>query len=622
MLRERRKGADTRARWKEAELKPKIAAIIADLLHARCTGKTAIGVHCNPKSAWMREPYRHPKVQTSRLSPLLNEMSQAGIIDVRRFSEYAGKVSRVSRGPWLEARFNARPWSTADVRCEGRGPQSIVLKEGKGADGSGPTIPYRDTPAICVMRKRLEALNEWIAGFEISLNFEGSENSVRELDVRNRTLHRIFNNGSFQSHGRLYGGFWINMGKHQRWRIRLNGQPLAYLDFKSLNVQLCYARAQKPLPKGDLYEWTKTRRDKLKRDTVKAVLNARLNGYHGGPKYPRLAPGDPTDLFPDPKDYSPNKMLATIAEHHSNIAHLFGQRVEFKTHDHYTVSAAIGHALTFAESEIVLDALCRCRKENIPALPVHDALLVPVIHCKRAAVIMSEAFEMVTRATGAVSPPRIDVEMLTPMRPTPAAFKAAYDGVWHDTEAGCLYDPMRLVKLDGEPLRLAERVYKHYATIEYGLLTAQAELGAELPPLDGRAHLLIDIFFGAANYARWVALYGETFERSQHQRKYEKRAHRRSVCEQGRREARQLIYWQVKCLWKEGHLEELERELDAIERRQRSRVAVDLCVTAARALGQDCLFFAHANGDSSAKPVVSIQPAAWQLRLTYQSRSR
>jgi len=612
LLRDHRKYLNSRARWRDGDLLPKVEAIVADLFHARCTGKDAIGVHCSPASAWMRKPYRHDEVQTSRLSPLLNEMEDARIIRIKRGSQFAGMVSRVSFGPWLAKQFSARLWSLADIGCAGRGPQSIVLKEGKDANGNGVTIAYRDTPAIRALRQDLLALNEWIAGFDISIRLEGSDRSIRELDSRDRTLHRVFNNASFQSHGRLYGGFWINMHRDERWRIRLDGEPLAYVDFKSLNVQLCYARTQKPLPEGDLYEWAETRNNNLKRNTVKAVLNARLNGYRGGSKYPALKNGDPADLYPTPKSYRPNTMLEEIARHHRPIAGLLGQRVQFKTHNHYPVSAAIGHALTHTESEILLDALRRCRAEAIPALPVHDALLVPVSRCKRATEILAEAFRAITHATSAA---RIDVEMLTAMSPPPLAFKAHYDGKWHDTAAEGVFDPTRLVKLEGEPLFVAKRVFKHYASIEYGLLAAQTELGTELPLPACSSPLITHIFFSAVNYARWIALCGV---HRIHPRKYEKRNSRRSTYEQGRREARHAIYCLVKYLSERGQLEDLNRELEAVELRQRKSVALGLCVAAAQSLGLEIAFKVEGAGHDTDKAESISLSGGRQLQLTYR----
>ena len=81
-----------------------------------------------------------------------------------------------------------------------------------------------------------------------------------------RILTRIFNvvegmsedeaGDDYAGFGRLYGAFWIGMKSEDRRNIRINGNPLAYLDFNAMNVHLGYFLAGNDPPSGDLYDLT------------------------------------------------------------------------------------------------------------------------------------------------------------------------------------------------------------------------------------------------------------------------------------------------------------------------------------------------------------------------------
>ncbi len=57
----------------------------------------------------------------------------------------------------------------------------------------------------------------------------------------------------FDHHGRLYGGFWINMRKADRWHLRIGGERITILDYGQSFTRMLYARAGTEPPEGDLY---------------------------------------------------------------------------------------------------------------------------------------------------------------------------------------------------------------------------------------------------------------------------------------------------------------------------------------------------------------------------------
>jgi hypothetical protein len=66
--------------------------------------------------------------------------------------------------------------------------------------------------------------------------------AIDHADTNARQLRRYFSRGSFQSGGRLFGGFWQNLGRQSRLRgLRINGEPVISLDYSQFNPLLAYS---------------------------------------------------------------------------------------------------------------------------------------------------------------------------------------------------------------------------------------------------------------------------------------------------------------------------------------------------------------------------------------------
>ena len=61
------------------------------------------------------------------------------------------------------------------------------------------------------------------------------------INQSNKRVHRVFNE-SFDRGGRIYGGFWQQIGSEHRRHIRLDGQKVAELDFSGWHIALLYTR--------------------------------------------------------------------------------------------------------------------------------------------------------------------------------------------------------------------------------------------------------------------------------------------------------------------------------------------------------------------------------------------
>ena len=73
------------------------------------------------------------------------------------------------------------------------------------------------------------------------------------------------------------------------------------------------------------------------------------------------------------------QIITASCEKHSAIARAFG--------------SDNGVDIQFRDSEIIREVLTNCRREGIPALPVHDEVIAPERHESRVAEIMTHTFE-------------------------------------------------------------------------------------------------------------------------------------------------------------------------------------------------------------------------------------
>ena len=75
------------------------------------------------------------------------------------------------------------------------------------------------------------------------------------MALRQRTyLYRVYNNGSLEQGGRLFGHWIQRISKEDRKWAVLNGRQTIGLDYSAVQPHIIYALADKPVPEGDVYE--------------------------------------------------------------------------------------------------------------------------------------------------------------------------------------------------------------------------------------------------------------------------------------------------------------------------------------------------------------------------------
>jgi hypothetical protein len=120
-------------------------------------------------------------------------------------------------------------------------------------------LDYTDTPVTNRYRAEMASINAAIR--KADLRMVPDEGPLVATSIRD--LRRCFNlppdapeeERRFDLGGRLFGGWWGNLAKDRRHAIRIEGEPIADLDFKAMFVRLAHldAGVTPPGDNADLY---------------------------------------------------------------------------------------------------------------------------------------------------------------------------------------------------------------------------------------------------------------------------------------------------------------------------------------------------------------------------------
>jgi hypothetical protein len=352
----------------KANFEQTVEAVIVNLaymaLHAECGQRLVLPRNTGAK----RTRYDNPGIPSKTLKVVVDRL-ESWAIDVNIGARSQG-ASTIAPTDWFRRRVVEAGVSHADFgRREDR--EVIVLSRtirshGWNEDGeytrmkSRKWIDYQDTPDTVIYRSQMRALNAFLAEADIGFTDDGQEPCVDPYD---RSLRRYFTHTqdelelpTFDQNGRVFGGFWMNLKKDRRANIRINGEPIADLDFKNMFARLAYASVGQEPPEGDLYDvsgFLEGYDNKDHRDGIKQAFNSLLNGGKAGSR-------DFLDLLPDGS--TAQKVRAAIQGKHPALASI--------------LCTTVGMRLMFMESQVLLTALERLMAQDIVALPIHDGLMV------------------------------------------------------------------------------------------------------------------------------------------------------------------------------------------------------------------------------------------------------
>ncbi len=281
------------------------------------------------------------------------------------------------------------------------GEEVIVLARNtprpQGAAKHREMIAYTDTKATTAYRAQVRGLNTFLASADVAFEDDGLAPAI---DCHQRGLRRHFTilkdqPERFDQGGRLFGGFWMAMKSDRRAGIRINSEPVVELDYSSMFTRLAYATLGASPPAGDLYAIDGASDH---RSGIKMAMNIFLFDTNlSRSKWPSeigVGMGSDREAFDGtvpaataydgllPKGWTVAVTRKAILKQHPALKPAWGR--------------GLGYRLMFEESRIMLAVLESLRAQNIPALPLHDALLVPRSSSLTARLAMEQLSKQIT----------------------------------------------------------------------------------------------------------------------------------------------------------------------------------------------------------------------------------
>ncbi|MER9962170.1 hypothetical protein NKJ72_14575 [Mesorhizobium sp. M0045] len=297
--------------------------------------------------------------------------------------EGAPRATVIRPGPRLLDRMAEHRVGTDDLDEHSHG-ETIVLKRVKDREDywdEGGLEEYDDTPDTERHRAELDEINHWIANADLRFDSEGLPWPRTQFSIRDRRLRRIFTQSRFDSGGRLFGGFWQSLRKHERRQgLWISGERAVELDYGQVGPRILYGMAGCKPPYQDLYDiWGYG----LNRPGIKKVMSAMIFASDTLNRFPKGT----RRLFS--RSYKVGDVVEAIEAKHPLIRNHFHR--------------GLGHDAQFIESQIMIEVLLTLKGRGVVALPIHDAVIVPVSAVSIAKGVMLDTFHRHAHVEGTVT---------------------------------------------------------------------------------------------------------------------------------------------------------------------------------------------------------------------------
>ena len=322
----------------------------------------------NKRSGWYSENprYRDPLLTYKQMIAVFEGLLRIGFIEVTREGHfdrttYQGKTTRfVARDELLERLQELDGHPAISIKPD-LNAETIILRN--KVDGKKVLQEYEDTPATERHRANLKRINSCFLKHWCDLEVLDTEldklearianHATKEpIDFSQRTLVRIFSNGSFKQGGRFYRAWWLNVPSEYRKYITIDEKRTAEFDFSQLNPHLLYHSNYKELGSEDAYNRVL---DGEHRKVVKQAFNAMVQASTPLKNCPNEIDMSGLEMgWPELRD--------RIIKAHKPIADLFFN--------------GVGNHLQFLDSNIAERVMLHFAGMDAPALPVHDSFIL------------------------------------------------------------------------------------------------------------------------------------------------------------------------------------------------------------------------------------------------------
>lgn len=277
----------------------------------------------------------------------------------------------------LLAACNGNQYSFAKRR-----PDKLSLIKLRPSDREERNLSFEWTNQTMRWADDIDRYNRFIAGFEIWIDIdlkhekwlvnwcnanrrEGSrEPHLKNMEYFNRFLVRIFNDGTFDHGGRLYGAWYQYVPSWLRKKIVIDTDDTVELDFSCMSLRMLYHRNKidyredaYAIPALAAYAVSKGHSPRYFRDSIKKLVQAMLNNEDDDVR-PEMIKLD--EKF-GPRFTRAQVKDMILAKHHL-IKDAFG--------------TGIGKELQRLDSDLALEIIVSLMDQGIPCLPIHDSFVV------------------------------------------------------------------------------------------------------------------------------------------------------------------------------------------------------------------------------------------------------
>jgi len=383
----------------EARFHVILSAVVANLAYMRLMPPETGRLATNTRNGAGRSRYNHPEFNTM-FRHVLGALLVLDYIDRSVPAAVRGEASSIApMEKWFDLVQDLK-FTFADFFRD-HAQEVVVLSRKRGGDhpwlvnrgGSRERVEYKDTAATRRLRAQMRQINAFLTTSDITFEDDGL---LPPVDPHERLLRRYYvlrpgqKDPRFDQSGRLFGGFWLNLRSDRRRGIRINGEPTVTLDYGSMFTRLAYAALEETPPEGDLYVIPGL---EGYRSGVKMAMNVFLfdetSKRSRWPKEMGVGVGsdDDAEHNPDgeaapyharlPAGWTVAKTKRAILEKHPHLAEAWGR--------------GLGYRLMNLESDILVMVLLDLMDQGIPALGLHDGLMVQASKKDEAIAAMERA---------------------------------------------------------------------------------------------------------------------------------------------------------------------------------------------------------------------------------------
>jgi hypothetical protein len=352
-----------------------VAAIIADLIHFHLSNAAGGLVVTRSKTVLGKRSRYRPSVYNRTLPDILDRLARPEMAFIEqskgRQLSFDGPARRTTIRPGSRLVRRIEGLTFEDLTVSADGELIHLKRRPRGWWDETDLIDYEETDTTTRYREEMRSINGWLAAADLC--FDDSAFPELKVDMSERRLRRVFTRERFDSGGRLFGGFWQPLRKHQRRSgVHINGEQISVLDYSQMSPMIAYGLANTAPPMRDVYRVPGYEDDAL-RPGMKKFFNAMLFSLKPITRMPK-----------ELRAYLPMPISAT--ELADAIAHY---------HPSLTFYKGIGHRIQFYESQIMVSVLLDLRAEGTTALPIHDAVAVPKSRVEAVRKIMADHFRSI-----------------------------------------------------------------------------------------------------------------------------------------------------------------------------------------------------------------------------------